>query len=394
MSAKRLHILQIFNRYLNYGGEEGSVYRIGDALQQIHDVEYLISSTSDLVEGGLWTSLKIPWLAAYNTQILTRLKRYQEAGHFDAWQIHNIFPVMSPIVYHKALEWGVPMVHYLHNYRLSCVNGYFLNHGKPCERCLSGNFWPSFQTACWRDSHLQSGWMGMITTHIRSLPLFEKVFQWVAISEAQKQAHVRMGIPAEKIRVIHHFMEPKEAPMPPAPSSTPTAIFVGRLSLEKGLSQLLDAWKLIGSGERRLLIMGDGPERANLERKAMGMKGVQFLGFVDKQKQDEFWRQAHFSLVPSIWMEPFGMTVLEAWSKGRPMLAHRIGALPELIRDGTDGLLADPGNHLDLAEKMEWLFSHPKETYEMGLAGRAQLESHFTRERWLGEIGEIYRNLL
>lgn len=388
--ARRRQILQIFNRYVQYGGEEGCVYRIGDALQQIHDVEYLISSTAEILDGreAPWV---VPFKAAHNREIEARLEKYQRAGHFEAWQIHNIFPVMSPIVYQRALDWGVPIVHYLHNYRLSCVNGFFLNHGEPCQRCLSGNFWPAFATACWHDSHLKSGWMGLITNHIRSMPLFEKVFQWIALSEAHKREHIRMGIPAERIEVIHHFLEAKEPPLPPTRS--PTALFVGRLSLEKGVTRLLDAWKLIAGGERKLLIVGHGPERENLQKQAAGMPGVEFLGFVDQERQGAIWQQSLFSLVPSIWIEPFGMTVLEAWSRGRPVVAHDIGALPELIEDGVTGLLADPARTDQLADRMERLFTAPGEAAKMGLAGRERLERHFTRAQWIEQIAKIYGKL-
>jgi glycosyltransferase involved in cell wall biosynthesis len=388
--ARRRHILQIFNRYLQYGGEEGSVYRIGDALQQIHDVEYFISSTAEILEGreAFWA---IPWKAVYNSEIDAKLKQYQKAGRFEVWQIHNIFPVMSPVVYQRALEWGIPIVHYLHNYRFSCVNGFFLNHGEPCQRCLSGNFWPAAATACWHDSHLKSGWMGLITNRIRHMPLFEKVFQWIALSEAQKREHVRMGIPAEKIEVIQHFLEPIEPPLPPTRS--PTALFVGRLSPEKGVSQLLAAWKLIAGGERKLIIVGDGPELENLRRQAGDIPGVEFRGFVEREQQREIWEQSLFSLVPSIWIEPFGMTVLEAWSRGRPVVAHDIGALPELIEDGVTGLLANPARVEELADRMERLLSAPDDAARMGLAGRAKLESHFTRARWLEQIAKIYGKL-
>jgi glycosyltransferase involved in cell wall biosynthesis len=389
--ARRRHILQIFNRYLQYGGEEGSVYRIGDALQELHDVEYFISSTAEMISSGAWGSTTVPFKAVYNREIDIKLTQYQQTGNFDAWMIHNIFPVMSPIVYHRALDWNVPIVHYLHNYRFSCVNGFFLNHGEPCQRCLSGNFWPAFRTACWHDSHLESGWMGFITSQIRTMPLFEKVFQWIALSEAHKKEHVRMGIPAERIEVIHHFFEPTEPPLPP--TASPTAIFVGRLSLEKGVAQLLESWKLIAGGERKLLIIGDGPERPNLERQAESIPGVKFLGFVDREKQKEYWRQALFSVVPSIWLEPFGMTVLEAWAKGRPVVAHRIGALPELIEDGVTGSLASPDDTTDLANRMDQLFSRPDEAVKMGLAGRRVLETRFTRRKWLDEISKIYSRL-
>jgi glycosyltransferase involved in cell wall biosynthesis len=392
MAIRRLQILQIFNRYLQYGGEEGSITRIGDAIQQIHDVDYFFYSTSQLAGESLWSKLQIPWKSYHNEEVAVGLKRMQAKGHYDAWQIHNVFPAMSPVVYELALKWKMPIIHYLHNYRFSCVNGFFLNHGKPCQRCLSGNFWPAFQTACWRNNRLESGWMGLITHRIREMPLFEKIFRWVAISEAQKREHMRMGIPPERIKVIHHFLEPDSPPLPPSHSAT--AIFVGRLSLEKGVDRLLAAWKIIGGGERKLLIMGEGPERAHLERLAQGMKGVHFVGFVAKEQQKKYWQEALFSVVPSIWLEPFGMTVLESWANGRPVVAHAIGALPELVRDGIDGFLTDPESVAALAEKLDCLLSNPQQAQVMGWSGRQHLEDKFNQKRWLKEIASIYDELL
>lgn len=392
MPSRRLQILQIFNRYLQYGGEEGSITRIGDALQEIHDVDYFFYATSQLAGEGLVAKLQIPWKSYHNSDVEAGLVRLHESHHYDAWQVHNIFPAMSPVVYELALKWKMPIIHYLHNYRFSCVNGFFLNHGQPCQRCLSGNFWPAFQTACWRNSHLQSGWLGLITNRVRNLPLFEETFRWIAISEAQKREHVRMGIPAERIKVIHHFLDVNSPPL--ASSRSPTAIFVGRLSLEKGVEKLLEAWKRVEGGERMLLIMGDGPERANLERKARGLKGVHFVGFVNERDQQKYWQEALFSVVPSIWKEPFGMTVLESWSHGRPVVAHAVGALPELIQEGVNGTLADPENVEDLAHKLEGLLSNPKQAAAMGLAGRQHLEANFSQARWLKEISTIYDDLL
>ena len=391
MTPRRLQILQIFNRYLQYGGEEGSITRIGDALQKIHDVDYFFYSTSQLSTGSLWDKLQLPLKAYHNREVELGLKRLQAHGDYDAWQIHNVFPAMSPVVYELALKSRTPIVHYLHNYRFSCVNGFFLNHGKPCQRCVSGNFWPALETGCWRNSRLESGWMGVITHRIRQMPLFERVFRWVAISEAQKREHVKMGIPAERIKVIHHFLEPDGPTLPL--SQAPTAIFVGRLSLEKGVARLLEAWKKVEGGERKLVILGDGPERANLEKQAHGLKGVKFAGFVAKKEQRRYWQESLFSLVPSIWLEPFGMTVLESWSNGRPVVGHAIGALPELIREGVTGSLADPEKVDDLAAKIDALLSNPKQAHAMGQAGRQHLEQQFNAGRWLKEISEIYEEL-
>jgi glycosyltransferase involved in cell wall biosynthesis len=285
----------------------------------------------------------------------------------------------------------MPIIHYLHNYRFACVNGFFLNHGKPCQRCLDGNFWPAFQTACWRNSHAESGWMGLITHRIRQLPLFEKVFRWVAISEAQKREHLRMGIPPERIKVIHHFLEPDGPPL--RPSKSPTAIFVGRLSLEKGVDRLIEAWKKVAGGERKLVIVGDGPEKLHLEQQARGVKGIHFTGFVNRSQQRRYWQDALFSVVPSVWLEPFGMTVLESWANGRPVVAHALGALPELVREGIDGLLANPDDVSELAAKMDRLLSAPHQAHAMGMSGRQRLEDDFNQQRWMRQIATIYDDL-
>jgi glycosyltransferase involved in cell wall biosynthesis len=233
--------------------------------------------------------------------------------------------------------------------------------------------------------------MGLVTNRVRRLPLFEKVFQWIALSEAHKREHVRMGIPGDRIKVVNHFFETSTPPLPPA--AEPTALFVGRLSLEKGVSRLLEAWKLVAGGERKLLIMGDGPERENLQRQAKGLPGVEFLGFIEREKHQAIWERSLFSLMPSIWIEPFGMAVLEGWAKGRPVVAHRIGALPEMIEHGVTGLLADPANDSNLAEQMDRLFSAPHEAATMGRAGYERLGVRFSRKRWLEQIAEIYDRL-
>ena len=97
MPPPRLHILQIFNRYLQYGGEEGSITRIGDALQEIHDVDYFFYSTSQMTGEGLWAKLQIPWKSFHNSEVEAGLKRMQERHHYHLWQIHNIFPPCLPL---------------------------------------------------------------------------------------------------------------------------------------------------------------------------------------------------------------------------------------------------------------------------------------------------------
>jgi len=391
---RRLRILQIFSRYLQYGGEEGSVFRIGDALQQNHDVEYFIGSTNELLGGDGMGRISAPFHAFYNLPVAQRLRRYQELGQFDLWQIHNVLPGLSPSAYQTAFELKVPVVHYLHNYRMSCTNGFFLNHGQPCERCLHGNFWPAFQTACWHDSRLISGMMGLILRRVRSIGTFQKTAAWIALSHFQKAKHVQMGIPDKRIHVIPHFYEPEVAPPPASPNGD--VLFLGRLSPEKGVHILLQAWKLLHSGNRKLIIAGTGPEESKLRALAttLALKTVEFTGFIKSEDQKRYWSQSAFFVAPSIWDEPFGMVILEAWANARAVIGFKKGSFPELIADGTDGALALQVTPQALADKIQLLIDHPELAVRWGQAGFTKLSSLCTKASWLSRIESVYETVL
>lgn len=391
---RRLRILQIFSRYRNPGGEENSVYRIGDALQQDHDVEYLLGSTQELLGSDLLSRSSAPLFAVHNFSSARRLKRYQEVGHFDLWLIHNVLPGLSPSVYQTAFQLGVPVVHYLHNYRLGCVNGFFLNHGQPCERCLSGNFFPAFQTACWHESRLLSGLMGLVTLRIRRHGVFRKVAAWIALSQAQREKHIQIGLPRDRMHVIPHFYEPKGSLVPPCPAGD--VLFLGRLSPEKGVDHLLHAWKLIPGGDRRLKIAGDGPEMPKLRAlvTTLGLTNVDFLGFLNQDQQREAWSRTAFSVIPSIWSEPFPLTFLESWTHGRTFVANRLGAMAEVVREGQDGLLAEPFSAESLAAQILRLLSRPAFCVSMGQAGHGRILQEFNRKTWLERINGVFQKTL
>jgi glycosyltransferase involved in cell wall biosynthesis len=390
---KRLSILQVFSRYLQYGGEEGSFFRIGDAMQSRHDLEYFMGSSEELASDGFLRKLMIPFLVFYNARTIRRLQTYQEIGHFDCWQVHNVFPAISPSAYSLAFKLGIPVVHYLHNYKFGCVNGFLFHDGKENRDCLKGNFWPAIRDKTWRNSRVQTAVMAMVLTYARSyVKVFEKVTRWVAISEVQKRIHVEMGIPEDRIDVVPHFLAcDPDAPLPPFPEDG-YGLFVGRLSPEKGVNRLLEAWALLPT-DRKLVIMGDGPESVPLQRLAQTLKleNVVFTGFIPQKEQGIIWEGAAFTIVPSIWQETFGMVVLESWSKGRPVIAHDIGALPEIIRDGIDGFLADRDRVESLAAALQNAFSDREKLVEMGLAGWRRLIEDYNESRWLDRIDAVYR---
>ena len=258
---------------------------------------------------------------------------------------------------------------------------------------MFGNFLPALQTACWHDSHLQSGLMGAITARARGMKIFKRVAHWIAISQAQKEEHVLMGIPESRISVIPHFLESEEEPLPYPERGD--VLFVGRLSQEKGVDRLLRAWQRVQDLGRNLWIVGEGPERGALEKltNSLSLRNVRFTGFLASADTKTIWERSACSVVPSIWKEPFGMVVLEAWARGRPVVAHRIGALPEIIKEDEEGILVHPDDPMEMAKAILSILQNPKKGELMGIKGLERLRKDFSQSVWQEKIHSVFRQI-
>ncbi len=365
------------------------MHRIEAALKERHEVDCFIASTKELLRTP---KLMLPFRTYRNGPVLAQLEKYHRLGRFDCWQIHNVFPALSPGTYTLAEKLGIPIIHYLHNYRMGCVNGFLFTKGEECRKCSSGNFLPGVINKCWRGSYAQSAAMALMLADVHRRGLIKQVRRWVAISHAQKEAHIAIGLPADRIDVVHHFLDHNVANESSSFPANGYGLFIGRLSPEKGVDRLLDAWSRLGKN-RRLVIAGDGPELLSLQAKAanLNLDNVRFVGFVDQTAQKELWLGAAFSIVPSVWQEPFGMVVLEAWARGRAVVAHRIGALPEIITDGVNGFLANPHDPDDLATVLESSFLAGRQLQVVGQNGLNELVSRFNKNLWLDKMDEVYR---
>ena len=377
-----------------YGGEEYIAGEIENALSEDYEMSRYTGSTEKLLSGGLSERLKLPWKTFYNSRVAKELTSMQQQNQHDLWIVHNVFPALSPAVFATAKRLEVPVVHFLHNYRMSCVNGYFLNHGKACERCAQGNFLPALTTGCWRDSRITSGWMGVILQKMRNDDVFRQVRRWVAPSENLKNIHIRMGLPASRIDVVPYFHESRQNY--PKPSPKGAILFLGRLSAEKGVEVLLRAWSLVGYKDRELWIAGSGPEETKLKKLAdeLELSNVKWLGFVPRSKQEELWENSSFSIIPSIWPEPYPLSFLEAWEHGRPFIGSRIGAMKEVLQDSQGGLLFDTASASDLAQKIENYIQKPELVISAGVAGQKKLLERNNKERWKLSFAQVIEKTL
>ena len=386
-------ILQIFNRYLEYGGEEGSVGRIEHVLHDIFQIDIFYNSTEEQLQRpfGKW---RMPGWMICNQQILDQLRKTQELLKYDVWLIHNVFPAMSVKVYELAAELDVRVIQYLHNYRFGCAAATCFRDEKICQDCNPNNFKPAIKHRCWRGS-LPATWaMTRALRYFWDNELHSCINAYIAISEKQKQIHVEWGIPAEKIFVIRHFLDASGG-LTSIPPEQGDILFLGRLVKEKGVELLIKAWSMTERSGRILRIVGDGPEMSALRNlvQQLQLTDVVFEGFVPHSEQAAHWAKASFVVAPSVWYEPFGMVVLEAWKNNRPILTTNIGSFPEMINHEVNGWLA-PTTPAEFAHVLQDAINASSFYQVMGNNGRMELQEKYNTKEWIRAFDAVYTKIL
>lgn len=209
---------------------------------------------------------------------------------------------------------------------------------------------------------------------------------YIALTEFSRQKFIQGGLPSDRLFVKPNFVQSKQTI---GQGDGGFALYLGRLSEEKGISTLLSAWSKL-RGKVRLIIAGDGPLRSEVERASKSIKGVEAVGAVAKDRAADLLRNAWAVIVPSIWYEGFPMVVAEAFAAGVPVIASNLGSLNEIINHRHTGLHYLPGNPEGLASQIKWLLSHEKERQQMRLAARREYEMRYTPNRNYERLMAIY----
>ncbi len=387
-----MRILVVHNSYQHRGGEDSVVEAEIVLLQSRgHAVETYTRSNHD-VPGmtPLAVAQQTLWSSRTTHDVAALIDRFKP----DIIHVHNTFPLISPSLYWAAERAGVPVVQTLHNFRLMCLNGLFLREGKVCEDCMGRLPWRGVVRRCYRGSTAASGVLaGMLTLH-RGLGTYRnKVTRYIALNEFCRGKFIEGGLPAERVVVKPNFVDwaetfPHPNPLPGGEGERKGLLFVGRLSVEKGVATLAQAMALLADAQLR--VAGDGPEAGVLD----GVACVTRLGSLPGEAVRQEMSRAAALVVPSISYETFGLVIIEAFACGTPVIASRIGALAELVTDGITGLLFEPGNAEDLADKMTWAQQNPNAMATMGRNARKLYESEFTAERNYQQLMTIYQSAI
>ncbi len=305
---------------------------------------------------------------------------------------HNTFPLISPSAYYASQQLHVPVVQTLHNYRLICPGSLLMRDGRICEDCVGRKIvWPGAIHKCYRNSYSASTVSATAFSLHNLLGTWGKrVDRYIALTEFARRKFIQGGLPAEKVVVKGNFIDPD----PGAGSGERGhALFVGRLSPEKGVTTLLDAWNRPGV-RVPLRIAGGGPLADLVKETALSNSNVQWLGEIGRAKVLEEMQSARVLICPSTWYEGFPLIIVEAFATGLPVIASDLGSMPELIRPGHTGLLFQPGNAEELGVKVQWAFEHADRIREMRVNARQAYEARYTAEKNYLSLMSIYDEVL
>jgi len=313
----------------------------------------------------------------------------------DVVHIYNLFPLISPWVVRTAHAAGIPVVQTVNNYLHVCVAGTYFRDGRPCHDCQGRLLpWPAVYHGCTRGvrlpgavgSRLKTAALGTsIAVH---RPTWRLVDRFLAVGGTIARHLQSAGIDPQRISIRG---DPVLDPGSPTPPGDHGALYVGRLSSEKGSRLLVDAWKRSGLGsEHRLRLAGDGPDRAAVEEAARGVLGVELLGAVSHERALELMIESTFVIVPSLWDEPGCIAAREAMARGRPVLATNLGVLPEII-DASSGWLVEPTVE-GIAGGLRAAFASP--LGPMGRAARRRYEERFSPSVSLRTLLTAYNEVI
>jgi glycosyltransferase involved in cell wall biosynthesis len=306
--------------------------------------------------------------------------------------LHNIAHQLSPSILHSLAKLCVPVVQTIHDFKFACPTYSFFAAGKTCEACKGNRYYNAVFRRCNRGS-LPASLLNCVEMYLHKLiRIYDNVDLFITPSQFVKEKMVEYGFSPERIVRIPNFILANEY----LPAYTPGNYFVffGRLVPYKGVATLLQAMESITDSQ--LYIVGEGQMRSELETYAREhhLQHVAFLGHKSGEELKSIVSNSMFSVVPSECYENLPYAILESFALGTPVLAANIGGIPELVEPGVNGLLFEPGNVADLADKIRYLLVNRQSLASMGKEARAKIEREHDPETYYERLMQAYGRVL
>lgn len=342
--------------------------------------------------GRWWHKAELAAHSIYSVEARRRIRAMIAEFKPDVAHVRNIYHHLSPSILWELKAQKVPVVYHLNDFKVLCPSYNLVLRGEACEACKGGNFWHALQEQCY------PGWGARMTLVAEAyihkwLGTYRKCVDcFLAPSRFVRDKFVEHGWDGDRFEVLPHFQRVEAIRWRRAEDAP--VLYFGRLSLEKGVDDLLRAMRRLP--DLQLRIAGEGPARAMLQKLAaeLRLNNVEFTGQLEGAELDRAISASRFTVLPSHAYETLGKTILESHARGRAVVATDFGSRRELIQHGATGVLYRMGDVEELSAAIHLLASTPELAEQMGRAGWQQVKRKYAPEAHYEVLTDLYRRLI
>ena len=373
-----MKILQIHNEYQFKGGEDNVVEAERKLLLSMGNEVFSIIAHNKSIKHLF--SERRRFYAELNTILVNNI--------IDVAHIHNVYHIIGNDIYELLASKNIPIIQTLHNFRFLCPAGLFMdNHHQICEKCSDGNFISCTLKKCYQNSYVKSLGMSLLVRNGRNAVL-KYVDKFIVLNSFSRDKFIKSGFDKEKMVVKSNFMPEIQL----TPSNYQFILYIGRLSSEKGVETLIEAFsglnyhlKIAGSGEEDYV--------KKLKNLAAHNSNIEFIGYVDGAEKESLIKNSKFLIITSLCYENFPISILEAYSNGKPVIASNIGGLPFIVKDKETGLLFEAGDAKALKEAVNNMIENDH-FMALGKEGYEYYMENFTEKQNYQQLIDIYEKAI
>ncbi|HTV53661.1 MAG TPA: glycosyltransferase family 4 protein [Terriglobia bacterium] len=370
-----MRILSVHNRFRHRGGSDTVAAADEEMLARHAEVTSYTRSSNEIASASGWQKALSGIDPVYSRRTAREITELAANFRPDIAYVHNVFPLISPSVYHVLYRMRIPSVHVIHDFRLWCPNSRFYLDGRPCEQCLLGNYWPAVMNRCVQKNAAYSALYASSLYLNDKADFKKKIGGYICLTEFAKKLLLRAQVPEDKLFVCPNHID--TSAFTPQFERGSYVLYLGGLYRDKGVMTVAQAFARLPHIPLKFVGVGDAEDELRNYIRNNRLANIEIVGFKSGEEKLKYLRESMFAVVPSHCYETFGLVVLEAFASGKPVIASCIGSLPYIVEPHRTGLLFEPQDSSDLAEQVRWLHERPQEIESMGRNARTVVEQKY-----------------
>lgn len=387
-----MRILSVHNQFRQYAGSDIVAASDEALLGQHAQITSYVRNSNEIASVDRWQKAQLALDTIYSRRTVREITELVGTFRPDIAYVHNVFPLISPSLYHALHRLRVPSVHVIHDFRLWCPNSRFYVKDAPCRSCQMGNYLHAIRKRCVQGSVAYSAlYAGSLYVN-RKMDFTKKIGGYICLTEFAKDLLLQSGIPEEKIYLCPNHID--TSIFTPQYGGGKYVLYVGGLYRDKGVMTIAKAFAELPQIPVKFMGAGDAEQELREFIREKQLTNVELVGFKGGQEKLEYLRNSMFTICATHCYETFGLVVLEAFASGKPVVASAMGALPYIVHPNETGLLFESQNANGLAEKVRWLYERPDEIERMGRTARALVERKYDSSLRYASLNSIFEQVI